>query len=141
MMKHAAPTRSSVRDLPGAMVAAVLMVLSAACVGVSGGIPPSQFRFTKVVKHQGAGSGGWKVAQVAILLYRGPVPDELAQTLAATAADTAARIVLKERITLSAALCLRFRQEMQRSLSSEEAIPGSRVTGFMTSGVPRTTFP
>ena len=147
-----------------ALAVLALLLLSSACAVVSGGIPPSQFHFTKVVRFTGSGSGGWKVAQVAIMLgrlspafpraticqvevqvpevnYRGPVPDELAQTLSAAAADAAARIVLKEDITLSAALCVRFRQEMERILSGDEAIPGARVTAFMTSGVPRTSFP
>jgi hypothetical protein len=91
----------------------------AACTIVGGGIPPSQFHFVRVVAPRGAGEGGWKVAQVAILLnrvspmfpvsaicevevqvpeinYLGPVPDELAQVRAAEAANAAARIVLRE---------------------------------------------
>ena len=139
-------------------------LLLAACTLVGGGIPPSQFHFSQVIALDGPGAGGWKVAQVAILLGRlsptfpqsticevevqvpvvthlGPISDELAQVHAAEAANAAARLVLQERPFLTAVLCKHFREEMQRILNTAEAIPGARVTRFMTTGVPRTTFP
>lgn len=131
---------------------------------VGGGIAPSQFHFVNVVSEEGPEPGGWKVAQVAILLgrlsslapasavcevevqvpqinYQGPVSDAVAQSRAAAAANTAARIVLRERLSLTAVLCMRFRTEMQRILGQAEMIPGARVTAFQTPGVPRTSFP
>lgn len=136
----------------------------AACTLVGGGIPPSQFHFVRVVAPPGVGEGGWKVAQVAILLnrvspmfpvsaicdvevqvpeinYLGPVSDELAQMRAAEAANAAARIVLREPPTMSAVLCMRFRTEMERILKGTGMIPGARVTRFITANVPHTTFP
>ena len=85
----------------------VLGAYQLACVG--GRIPPSMFQFTNVVPYSGPGEGGWKVAQVLVLLNRisprfpqnavceievgvpevnkhGPVTDELAQAAAAKAA-------------------------------------------------------
>ena len=37
---------------------------------VLGGIPPSAFQFTSIVPHEESGAGGWKVAQVIIMLGR-----------------------------------------------------------------------
>ncbi len=148
---------------------AVLLLLAAfsalqlACAG--GHVPPSTFQFTTVVPHTGTGTGGWKVAQVSILLGRlskvfpqaavcdievgvpvrnvnGLVWDALAQEAAARASDEAARIVLRERIPVALA-CIEFRKHMGRILGHHEfgTIPGAKVGGFQTSGVPRTTFP
>ncbi|HLL00339.1 MAG TPA: hypothetical protein VK539_07110 [Myxococcaceae bacterium] len=131
-----------------------------------GSIPPEAFQFTVVVAHDGIGTGGWKVAQVVILLgkfspmypattfcevevgvpevnRKGPVPALLAQVEAAAAADTAARHVLKKKLNPTAAVCAEFRAKMQRYLTepSTDLIPGAQVTGFQRTGLPRTTFP
>ncbi|WNG34604.1 hypothetical protein F0U61_13850 [Archangium violaceum] len=48
-----------------------MMLLLDACATVSGGhIPPSAFEFHDVVSEQGPEPGGWKIAQVNILLSR-----------------------------------------------------------------------
>jgi hypothetical protein len=145
------------------LLLAVFSVLQLACEG--GHIPPSTFQFTTVVPHTGTGTGGWKVAQVSILLGRlsnvfpqaavcdievgvpvrnvnGLVWDALAQQAAARASDEAARIVLRERIPVALA-CVQFRQHMGRILGDRKlgTIPGARVGGFQAVGVPRTTFP
>jgi len=142
---------------------AVFSVLQLACAG--GHIPPSTFQFTTVVPHTGTGTGGWKVAQVSILLGRlskvfpqaavceievgvpvrnvnGLVWDALAQEAAARASDEAARIVLRERVPVALA-CIEFRKHMGTILGHQEfgTIPGARVSGFQRVGVPRTTFP
>jgi len=142
---------------------AVFSAVQLACEG--GHIPPSTFQFTTIVSHTGEGTGGWKVAQVSILLGRlskvfpqaavcdievgvpvrnknGLVWDALAQEAAARASDEAARLVLRERIPVALA-CDQFRKHMGRILGDSEfgTIPGARVSGFLTSGVPRTTFP
>ncbi len=142
---------------------AVLGACPLACVG--GHIPPSMFQFTNVVPHSGPGEGGWKVAQVVVLLNRispsfprnavceievgvpevnkrGPVTDELAQAAAAKAADEAARIVFREWQP-TALLCQQFREHMQRIMTDRDfgTLPGTRVTGFLRDGVPRMTFP
>jgi hypothetical protein len=123
------------------------------------------FQFTNVVPHSGPGEGGWKVAQVVVLLNRispsfprnavceievgvpevnkrGPVTDELAQAAAAKAADEAARIVFREWQP-TALLCQQFREHMQRIMTDRDfgTLPGTRVTGFLRDGVPRMTFP
>jgi hypothetical protein len=133
---------------------------------VLGSIPPEAFQFTVVVAHDGVGSGGWKVAQVVILLgklssrypattfcevevgvpvvnRKGPVPDILAQVEAAAAADEAARHVLKKRPYPTAVACAEFREKMQSLLTdpTTDLIPGAQVTGFQRTGLPRTTFP
>jgi hypothetical protein len=142
---------------------AVFSAVQLACEG--GHIPPSTFQFTTIVPHTGTGTGGWKVAQVRILLGRlskvfpqaavcdievgvpvrnvnGLVWDALAQEAAARASDEAARIVLRERIPTALA-CVQFRQHMERILGDYEfgIIPGAKVGGFQSVGVPRTTFP
>ena len=142
---------------------AVFSSVQLACAG--GHIPPSTFQFTTIVPHTGKEEGGWKVAQVSILLGRlskvfpqaavcdievgvpvrnvnGLVWDALAQEAAARASDEAARLVLGERIPVALA-CDQFRKHMGRILGHHEfgTIPGARVSGFQRVGVPRTTFP
>ncbi|MFY0525414.1 hypothetical protein ACN28I_20470 [Archangium gephyra] len=105
----------------GLLALALLGATQFACVG--GHIPPSMFQFQNVVPYRGPGTepGGWKAAQVLILLGKispifastatcdvevgvpernviGWVVDEFAQAEAAKAADKAARIVLRERL-------------------------------------------
>ncbi|HYO73111.1 MAG TPA: hypothetical protein VEU33_44315 [Archangium sp.] len=147
----------------------VLLVLVAlggcqiACVG--GHIPPSMFQFTKVVPYTGPKGGGWKVAQVLILMGKlspmfssaatcdievgvpeknvnGWVLDEVAQVEAAKAADQAARRVLREQQPTALA-CIKFREHMQSILTDRVSgpIPGATVTKFRTSGVTPMTFP
>ena len=149
----------------GVLSLALLGATLLACVG--GHIPPSMFQFQNVVRYSGDGkeSGGWKVAQVVILLSKispvfpstatcdievgvpernvdGWVLDEFAQIEAAKAADKAARIVLREKIPTGLA-CFQFRIQMQRILTDKKTgpIPGARVTGFQSVDVPRSTFP
>ncbi|MFY0530214.1 hypothetical protein ACN28I_45965 [Archangium gephyra] len=134
-----------------------------ACVG--GHIPPSMFQFTNIVPYTGPNGGGWKVAQVLILLgkispmfssaatcdievgvpernMKGWVLDEFAQVEAAKAADKAARLVLREQQPTAMA-CEQFRKHMQSILTEPVfgPIPGAKVTGFREVGVPRATFP
>jgi hypothetical protein len=134
-----------------------------ACVG--GHIPPSMFQFENVVPYTPPGAGGWKAAQVLILLHRiSPVfpqsatcdievgvperhgdtwvLDEAAQVAAAQAADEAARIVLRERLPTALA-CDQFRKHMERIMKNSVSapIPGARVTGFQRVLVSRKTFP
>ena len=153
-------------SLTARVVLLLLVALNAsllACVG--GHIPPSTFQFTNVVPHTGPTEGGWKIAQVLVLLSKispifpatatceiqvgvpevnrnGPVPDDFAQAEAAKAADEAARIVLRERQPTALA-CDQFRKHMQSIMGDPRfgTIPGTRVTGFLEVGVPRKTFP
>jgi hypothetical protein len=139
----------------------------AACMEpvVLGHVPPTTLHFTSVVPRSGSEAGGWKVAQVVILLGRlsprypettlceievgvpefnkdGLVLDEVAQVKAAQAADAAAARVLKERLPTAMA-CAEFRKTMQ-SIMGDPAfgtLPGTRVRSFITPGIPRTTFP
>jgi hypothetical protein len=69
----------------------------------------------------------------------GPVSTRTAQLAAAAASDEAARIVLGESHLLSATACHRFHVEMERAL--RQAILGARVSDFIATGVPRTSFP
>lgn len=142
---------------------AVLGLAQLACAG--GHIPPSTFQFTNIVPYTGPGTGGWKVAQVTVLLNRisrtfpqsavcdievgvpevnvkGPVPDPFAQIEAARAADNAARFVFRKRLP-TALLCEQFKQHMERILTDPKSgtIPGAKVTGFRETGVPKMTFP
>lgn len=142
---------------------AVLCTTQLACVG--GHIPPSMFQFTNVVPYTPPGTGGWKVAQVVVLMGKispafpsaavceievgvpeknmnGWVTDELAQAAAARAADEAARIVLRENQPTALA-CDQFRKHMASILGDRNfgTIPGAQVTGFLREGVPRMTFP
>jgi hypothetical protein len=141
--------------------------LQLACIEpiVLGGIPPSAFEFTNIVPHRESGAGGWKVAQVIIMLGRlsphypeataceievgvpeqagdEKVLDTKAQRAAARASDVAAREVLKERLPTATA-CLRFRAAMALYLNDKKkgGIPGARVTAFQRTGIPRRTFP
>jgi hypothetical protein len=134
-----------------------------ACVG--GHILPSTFQFENVVPYKPPKGGGWKAAQVVILLNRispsfpqsatceievgvpernldGWVTDEDAQAAAAEAADRAARIVLRQRL-MTAVACAQFRQHMQRLMQSEVSKPirGARVSEFQRVLVSRKTFP
>jgi hypothetical protein len=127
-----------------------------------GGIPPSSFEFHPTVPIGRLQPGGWKVAQVIILLgsssvsgprgvwcdievgtpqvnYLGPVLDEVAQGICATAADQAARTVLQQRLEVSALICRRFQEEMEAIIS--RSIPGVRVTKIQTPGFQPKRFP
>ncbi|HZI12551.1 MAG TPA: hypothetical protein VE153_19365 [Myxococcus sp.] len=128
---------------------------------VTGSIPPSAFQFSSVVPLNGKKQGGWKAAQVTILLGRlssvapeatwcdievgvpeanrkGPVTDAYARVESSVAATSAAREVLIEPLP-TAILCDSFRGAMKRAL--DVPIPGCRVTGFLTAGLPRTRYP
>ena len=145
------------------LLLAILSAAQLACVG--GHISPSMFQFTNVVPYTGPGTGGWKVAQVLILLGKispmfssaatcdievgvpernvnGWVLDEVAQVETAKAADQAARLVLREHQPTALA-CDQFRKHMQNILTEPVfgPIPGAKVTGFREAGIPRTTFP
>lgn len=134
-----------------------------ACVG--GHIPPSMFHFENIVPYTPPNGGGWKAAQVLILLHRiSPifpqsatcdievgVPERYgntwvanadAQVAAAEAADRAARIVLRQRLPTALA-CDQFRKQMERLMQSSVSIPipGARVSGFQRVLVSRKTFP
>lgn len=162
-MRHQPPHRVRLRLL----CVAIAATLQAACTQahVFGQIPPSTFQFKSIVPHTGPGTGGWKVAQVLLLLgrlsstfpeatscdvevgvpertWKGPVPDVVAQMEAATAADEAARFVLQERQP-TALMCSEFRVRMQSILGDPQfgPIPGAKVTSFQTLGIPRNTFP
>lgn len=142
---------------------AVLGLAQLACVG--GHIPPSIFQFQNVVPYTPPDQGGWKVAQVVVLMGKispifsstsvceievgvpeknvnGWVTNEFAQAEAAKAADEAARIVLREHQPTALA-CNQFRKHMASILGDRTfgTIPGTQVTGFQRVGVPRTTFP
>jgi hypothetical protein len=148
------------------VVVLCLAVLGATQIACAGGhIPPSTFQFTNIVPHTGPERGGWKVAQVTVLLSRisrifpqnavceievgvpevnrnGPVLDAFAQVEAAKAADKAARLVFRERLP-TVLLCDQFKKQMERLLTDPTlgTIPGAKVTGFREMGVPRKTFP
>jgi hypothetical protein len=157
------PARASVAR----WIRAVAGMFLAACMepAVLGRIPPSAFHFTRLVPRSGSEAGGWKAAQVIILLGRlapqypqtslceievgvpefnkdGVVLDEVAQAKAAQAADAAAARVLKERLPTAMA-CNEFRKTMQRIMGDPATgtLPGTRVRSFITPGIPRTTFP
>ena len=140
-----------------------IFLLQWACVG--GHISPATFHFTNVVGHSGTGQGGWKVAQVVVLLGKistqfsttanceievgvpevslnGAITDAFAQEAAAVAADKAARLVLREWQP-TAVMCNQFRRYIQDFLRDpvSGSIPGARVTGFLSVNIPRTTFP
>jgi hypothetical protein len=134
--------------------AVALVLLTTACVSIvegPGGISPSQFHFSPIVSLKGRGPGGWKMARLIINLARvseggvhtvpcrvqvevpernflGVVDDGLAEEAAAEAADTSAELVMPQGL-VSATMCERFRQEMQRLLSVP--IPGARVRDFV----------
>jgi hypothetical protein len=145
------------------LLLAVFGACQLACVG--GHIPPSMFQFTNVEPYTSPNGGGWKVAQVLILLGKlSPmfsatatcdievgvpekygetwVTNEFAQVEAAKAADQAARRVLREQQPTALA-CIKFREHMQSILTDRVSgpIPGARVTGFQKVGISRKTFP
>ncbi|WP_152622565.1 hypothetical protein [Archangium violaceum] len=145
----------------------ILVVLAAlplgACTTFSGGhIPPSAFEFHDIVSHEGKGPGGWKVAQVNILLSRASqrrplyawcdvevgvpfankqrsISNTVAQQRASGAADESARVVLLGHETVTAIACEHFRLGMSRRLN--ESIKGVKVTKFATLGIKPRSFP
>jgi hypothetical protein len=125
----------------------------------------SEFPDSDSLPHRGVKAGGWKVAQVVILLGRlspqysesafcdievgvpevtelKPIETTAAQQAAAMAADKAARHILKQRLPTAVA-CGELRTKMERIMQDPKQgdIPGARVTSFLTEGVPRMTFP
>lgn len=145
------------------MLVVLAALPSGACTTFSGGhIPPSAFEFHDIVAHDGKGPGGWKVAQVNILLSRAshrrplyawcdvevgvPFADKrrsistpVAQQRASGAADESARLVLLGRETVTAVACEHFRSGMWRLLN--ESIKGVKVTKFATPGIKPSSFP
>jgi len=133
---------------------------------VLGGIPPSTFQFVNVVPTKRNEPGGWKAAQVTILLGRlsprypetalcdvevgapeftvtGKVETDEVQEAAAIAANEAARLVLRQRLPIATA-CERFRDIMHQLMTGRGGvayIPGAKVGGFYFTGIPRRTFP
>lgn len=161
------------RHLPG--VHAVLLLLAAsvlqiACTGpqVVGRIPPSTFQFHTVVPQSGSSKGGWKVAQVVVLLgrispvfpeasscdievgvpafsWQGRITNATAQQVAASSADEAARWVFAER-SPTALMCQDFRVKIEALMNDSTRgffIAGARVTGFKSWNIEITprTFP
>jgi len=141
---------------------AVSLWLGACATVVTGGIPPTSFEFHPTVPIGGGPPGGWRVAQVVILLgsvsspgpravwcdievglpqvtHLGPVLEEQAQVACAAAADQASRVVLQQRLEVSALICKRFQEEMEAILS--KSIPGVRVTKIQTPGIRPKRFP
>jgi hypothetical protein len=149
-----------------------LLCVQGACAGervVFGAIRPSTFQFTTVVEHDGIGAGGWRVAQVIVLLgrlsavfpraatgdvevgvpivnRRGHVTVEMAQMESAAAADAAARRLLQQHERPTGSLCRLFYEAMASLLGDPDhgRIPGARVTSFRTwpgRRIPRRTFP
>lgn len=140
----------------------VFLGLGACSTIVTGGIPPSSFEFHPLVPIGGGQPGGWKVAQVVILLgsaspsgpravwcdievglpevsYLGPVLDEEAQAICAAGADQASRLVLQKGLEVSALICRRFQEEMEAIIG--RSIPGARVTKIQTPGLQPMRFP
>ncbi|WP_428268584.1 hypothetical protein [Haliangium sp.] len=143
------------------IIAAILGLMVGCSGGMLSSVPPSLFKFKNVVPYDGDGTGGWKAAQVVILLARlstimpensfchievgvpevnrkGPVSNAYAQTSSARSADTAGREVLRERLPTSM-LCRRFRTAMERILRGY--IPGASVGTFTRDDLPRKVFP
>ena len=139
-----------------------MLLLDACATLVGGRIPPSAFEFHEILSQDRTELGGWRVAQVNILLARASkrrplhawcdveigvpaanweraISDSFAQSKSAEAADEAARIVLRMNVATSAAACERFRQEMWRIL--REYIKGARVTKFITPDIEPRNFP
>jgi hypothetical protein len=107
------------------------------------------------VPYSGPKGGGWKVAQVLVLLgrisprfpetsycdvevgvpevnWQGSISNERAQNVAANAADKAAGQVLTKRL-VTAVLCDQFRQKMQtfmRDSQQVDYLPGATVSSF-----------
>ncbi len=148
------------------LVGAPLMLSGCGDTVVRGNIPPSTFQFINVVASKKMEPSGWKVAQVIILLGKiSPryaeaakcqvevgvpeaivgriIPTEVAQRAAASAADEAARRVLKKKRLPTALACDEFKKTMQSFMNDPEKgnIPGTRVTSFLTPGISPTTFP
>jgi hypothetical protein len=140
----------------------VLLVMAACATLVVGGIPPSSFEFHGIVPLDTSPPGGWKVAQIVIMLGHlsesgpqpawcdvevgvpeynidGPVLDVEAQELCALAADRAAQVALKEQGLASAVLCRRFISEMEAFL--RQSIKGATVTKFRTPGISPKRYP
>ncbi len=133
---------------------------------VLGGIPPSTFQFVNVVPFKAGKPGGWKAAQVTILLGRlsprypetalcdvevgvpeytveGKVATSEAQAAAAAAANEAARLVLRQRLPIATA-CQKFLDTMRALMTTEGGlayIPGAKVGKFYFRGLPQRTFP
>ncbi len=143
------------------LMAGTLHVACATAPVVTGSIPPSAFQFANVVPHTGKKPGGWKAAQVTLLLGRlssvapeaawcdievgmpevgrlGPIPNAYARIESSVAATAAAREVLLEHLP-TALLCDNFRGTMKRKL--DVPIPGCRVTSWLTAGLLRTSYP
>jgi hypothetical protein len=141
---------------------AVCLWLGACATIVTGGISPSAFEFHPTVPTGGWQLGGWKVAQVIILLgsaspsgpravwcdievgipqvnFLGPVLDAEAQVACAAASDQASRVVLQQGLEVSALICQRFQAEMEDLIS--QSIPGVRVTKIQTPGFQPKRFP
>ncbi len=132
------------------------VILLQGCGAVFGHIPPEAFKFHKVVPYTPPGEGGWKVAQVNVLLgrisrkwpqgawcdvevgvpevnWKGLVYDGDAQEACATASDKAARFALRQSMATVAALCEAYRTTMRAHL--KESLPGAEVTRFQTPGI------
>jgi hypothetical protein len=140
-----------------------MALLLDACATISGGhIPPSAFEFQEIVVEKGREAGGWKIAQVNILLSRASrrrplqawcdvevgvpiinrkrsISNTVAQMRSSEAADAAAQMVLRGKETVTALACQQFRDEMLRLL--EKSINGVRVTKFITRGIEPKSFP
>jgi hypothetical protein len=67
------------------------------------------------------------------------VLDEEAQAVCAAGADHASRVVLQQRLEVSALICKRFQEEMELIIS--KSIPGVRVTKIQTAGLQPKRFP
>jgi hypothetical protein len=142
--------------------AGMFQVACATPMPMAGGtIPPSVFQFAPVVPYTGPGPGGWKAAQVHVLLARlssvlpeaawcavevgvpevnldGPVSDATARIEASVASNLAAQTTLQERLP-TAILCNNFIQRMDANL--KVPIKGSTVTKFRTPGLRPTRHP
>ncbi len=145
----------------------LVLILAALCTSacgsiVAGGIPPSTFQFHSIIPHSEPGTGGWKVAQVNVMLgriskvnpdgvwcdveigapevnWKGLVLDSKLQIACAQASDRAARFALRQRAATSAALCTLYRNKMLEIMT--KVIPGVDVTKFKTPGIKPQTFP
>jgi hypothetical protein len=124
---------------------------------VIGSIPPGQFNFQNVVPLREPGPGGWKAAQVIVLLGSrygavtckvevgvpemngsGVVTTGSAQLAAAESANAAARMVLRAT-HLSAHVCRAFIDEM--NMEMKRRIDGATVSTFVSSHLTPTTWP
>jgi hypothetical protein len=113
-------------------------------------ISPLEFHFTSLITSESGAPGGWKVARLLISLVRkqgrtsrvvwcrvqvevpevnwqGVITDERAQFAAAAASDAAAQRVLGQNL-LSAEMCRRYYEEMEKLL--QQQIAGARVKDF-----------